>query len=65
MAIVGSAIGLEVARLASAFGMRVSAIRRRGLDIPPSVEEVRRPASYALLGRSDVVMLSAPLTAET
>jgi D-2-hydroxyacid dehydrogenase (NADP+) len=68
MAIVGlGAIGLEVARLASAFGMRVSAIRRRTeLDVPASVEEVLAPDRlHELLGRSDVVVLSAPLTAET
>ena len=68
MAIVGlGAIGLEVARLASAFGMRVSAIRRRTeLAVPASVEEVLPPDQlHDVLGRSDVVVLSAPLTAET
>ena len=68
MAIVGlGAIGLEVARLASAFGMRVSAIRRRlDLAVPAGVDEVLPPgALHELLGRSDVVVLSAPLTAET
>jgi phosphoglycerate dehydrogenase-like enzyme len=68
MAIVGlGAIGLEVARLASAFGMRVSAIRRRiELEAPASVDEVLPPDKlHELLGRSDVVVLSAPLTTET
>ena len=68
IAIVGlGAIGLEVARLASAFGMRVSAIRRRsGLEMPSAVEEVLPPDQlHELLARSDVVVLSAPLTAET
>jgi phosphoglycerate dehydrogenase-like enzyme len=68
IAIVGlGAIGLEVARLAAAFGIHVSAVRRRtDLPVPPSVEEVLPPDRlHELLGRSDVVLLSAPLTAET
>lgn len=68
LAIIGlGAIGLEVAGLASAFGMRVSAIRRRTeLPVPPLVDEVLPPDRlHDLLGRSDVVVLSAPLTAET
>jgi phosphoglycerate dehydrogenase-like enzyme len=68
MAIVGlGSIGLEVARVAAPFGMRVSAIRKRvSLPRPPSVEEVLPPESLLdLLGRSDVVVLSAPLTADT
>lgn len=68
IAIVGlGAIGLEVARLASAFGMRVSAIRRRaGREVPSTVEEALPPDRlHELLARSDVVVLSAPLTAET
>ena len=68
MAIVGlGAIGLEVATLAAAFGLRVSAIRKR-LDqpIPASVEEVSAPDRLLdLLARTDVVVLCAPQTAET
>jgi len=68
MAIVGlGAIGLEVARIAAPFGLRVSAIRRRvDLPLPPSVEEALPPERlHELLARSDVVVLSAPLTSET
>jgi phosphoglycerate dehydrogenase-like enzyme len=68
MAIVGlGAIGLEVARIATPFGMRVSAIRKRADQVAPSsVEEVLPPAQLSeLLARSDVVVLSAPLTPET
>ena len=68
MAIIGlGAIGLEVARLAAPFGLRVSAIRRRAnLPLPPSVEEALPPDRlFDLLEQSDVVVLSAPLTAET
>ena len=68
MTIVGlGSIGLEVARVAAPFGMRVSAIRKRfNQPLPPSVEEVLPPESLLdLLARSDVVVLSAPLTADT
>jgi phosphoglycerate dehydrogenase-like enzyme len=68
MAIVGlGSIGVEVARVAAPFGMRVSAIRRRVQQlIPASVEEVLPPERlFDLLARSDVVVLSAPLTADT
>ena len=68
MAIVGlGSIGLEVARVAAPFGMRVSAVRRRvNLPLPPLVEEVLPPERLLdLLARSDVVVLSAPLTADT
>jgi len=68
MGIVGlGSIGVEVARLASAFGMQVSAIRRRAeLPRPDGVDEVLPPSRLGdLLGTSDVVVLSAPLTAST
>jgi phosphoglycerate dehydrogenase-like enzyme len=68
MAIVGlGAIGLEVSRIAAVLGMRVSAIRRRAdLPAPPSVDEVLPPDRLnELLARTDVILLSAPLTAET
>jgi phosphoglycerate dehydrogenase-like enzyme len=47
--------------------MRVSAIRKRADQVAPSsVEEVLPPAQLSeLLARSDVVVLSAPLTPET
>lgn len=68
MGIVGlGAIGLEVAKAASGFGMRVWAIRKR-LDevMPSSVERILPPERLSeLLAASDVVVLSAPLTPET
>jgi phosphoglycerate dehydrogenase-like enzyme len=68
MAVIGlGAIGLEVARLAAAIDIRVSAIRRRSdQDVPPFVDEVLPPGRlFDLLGRSDSIVLSTPLTAET
>jgi phosphoglycerate dehydrogenase-like enzyme len=68
MGIVGlGSIGREVALIASAFGMHVAGIRRR-LDqpLPPGVERVLAPGRLdELLGWSDVVVLSTPLTAAT
>ena len=68
MGIIGlGAIGSEVARVAAAFGMRVSAIRRRaGSDLPEGVERLLTPERLPeLLAESDVIVLSAPLTRET
>jgi D-2-hydroxyacid dehydrogenase (NADP+) len=68
MGIVGlGSIGREIAALAGPFGMRVSGIRKRiDRPLPPGVEEVLPPDRLpVLLGRSDVVVLSAPLTEET
>jgi phosphoglycerate dehydrogenase-like enzyme len=66
--IVGlGSIGLEIARIASAFGMTISAIRKHA-DAPPpdGVEEVLPPTRlFDLLAKSDVVVLCAPSTAET
>lgn len=68
LGIVGlGSIGAEVAKLTTRFGMRVSATRRH-LDapIPEGVEEVLPPDRLSeLLGKSDVVLLSAALTPET
>jgi D-2-hydroxyacid dehydrogenase (NADP+) len=72
MAIVGlGSIGIEIAKIAAPFGMRVSGIRRRA-DLPPpsgpgwAVEEVLPPERLIeLVGRSDVVVLSAPVTPAT
>jgi phosphoglycerate dehydrogenase-like enzyme len=68
MGIVGlGAIGLEVAKAASGFGMRVWAVRKRVDEpVPASVEKILPPARLnELLATSDVVVLSAPLTPET
>ena len=68
LAIVGlGAIGLEVAPIASALGLRVSAIRKRtNQPRPDSVEDVLPPERlFELLARSDVVVLAAPLTPDT
>ncbi len=68
MGIVGlGSIGVEVARAASGFGMRVSATRRRAdLPPPPGVDEVLPPdQTTTLLRQSDVMVLSAPLTPGT
>lgn len=68
LGVVGlGAIGTETAALAAAFGMRVSAIRRRvEQPLPDGVEEVLPPERlHDLLGRSDVVVLSPPLTSAT
>jgi phosphoglycerate dehydrogenase-like enzyme len=68
LGIVGlGSIGLEIARVAAPFGLRVSATRRRVAQKPPEcVEDVLPPERLPdLLERSDVVVLSAPLTPET
>jgi phosphoglycerate dehydrogenase-like enzyme len=68
MGIIGlGSIGLEVARAASGFGMRVWAIRKRVDEpVPGSVETVLPPDRLSeLLASSDVIVLSAPLTPET
>src|SRR5437762_1337998 len=68
MGIVGlGSIGCEVARLAAAFGMRVSGVRRRVTrDRPPGVDEVLPPERLPdMLAVSDVVVLAAPHTSST
>ncbi len=68
MGIVGlGSIGLEVARLAAAVGMRVWGVRRRAdQPLPPGVERVLPPDRLDdLLSGSDVVVLAAPQTAAT
>ena len=80
--IVGyGSLGRSVASLASAFGARVIALRRRpeggagtvaleteddGFPFEPRVDRVVGPGGlHELLGESDVVVLAAPLTPET
>jgi phosphoglycerate dehydrogenase-like enzyme len=68
MGIVGlGAIGLEVARVAAAFGFHVSATRKHADRLlPECVEHVFPPARLLdLLAVSDVIVLSAPLTSDT
>jgi phosphoglycerate dehydrogenase-like enzyme len=68
MGIVGlGAIGVEVARLAASFGLRVSAVRKHADRLaPPSVEEVLGPHRLLeLLGKSDIVVVATALTRET
>ncbi len=68
LGIVGlGAIGGAVARLGSAFGMRVIGLRRRPqAPAPDGVAQVYGSDRLAdLLGESDYVVVSAPLTRET
>lgn len=59
-------IGIETARLAKAFGMRVIASKRTVGDRPPEVDELL-PSDrlHELLGRSDAVLLSLAFTEKT
>ena len=60
-------IGSEVARLASAFGARVVATRRRasGAPEPDGVEVLPADGLPELLAQSDFVVLALPLTPQT
>lgn len=59
-------IGSEVARLASAFGMRVIGIDERRTENPPGVAELHPAAALdAQLPRADFVILTVPHTPET
>ncbi|MDX6475967.1 MAG: hypothetical protein QOH95_1478 [Gaiellaceae bacterium] len=60
------AIGLEVARLASAFGMRVLGVKRHADGEVPHVESVHPPEQLReLVGEADAVVITLPLTDET
>jgi phosphoglycerate dehydrogenase-like enzyme len=68
LGIVGlGAIGCRVARIAAAMGMKVVGTRREtDWPVPEGVAEAMAPSELPrLLAISDVVVLSAPLTAET
>ncbi len=67
MGIVGlGGTGRELARRASAFGMRVVAVDPEDVDVPPEVEACwNMDRFHPLLEQSDVVAICAPLTAET
>jgi phosphoglycerate dehydrogenase-like enzyme len=62
-------IGRAVAELASAFGARVIATRRKADEAAPAVRGVDvvggPDALFGVLGRSDFIVLAAPLTPET
>ena len=59
-------IGAEVARLATAFGMRVIGVDERRPKAPPGVAELHRAAALdELLPRADFVILTVPHTPET
>jgi phosphoglycerate dehydrogenase-like enzyme len=59
------AIGLEVARLADAFGMRVLGVKRHVEDLP-HVESVHPPEKLDdLVGEADAIVVTLPLTEET
>ena len=61
------AIGREVARMASGLGMRVLGTRREtGDPVPDGVAEAHGPSALpVLLPAADLVVLAAPLTAES
>ena len=67
MGIVGlGGTGREMARRASAFGMRVVAVDPEDVEVPPEVEACwGMDRFHALLEQSDVVAVCAPLTTET
>ena len=71
MGIVGlGSIGMEIVKLASPFGIRVSGIRRRPSGSPEptiaGVDDVLSPERLPeLLAKSDVVVLAVPHTPET
>jgi phosphoglycerate dehydrogenase-like enzyme/glyoxylase-like metal-dependent hydrolase (beta-lactamase superfamily II) len=58
--------GAETAKRAHAFGMRVIAVDPKEFAVPSYVSRLEKPAMLnALLRVADVVVLAAPLTAET
>jgi phosphoglycerate dehydrogenase-like enzyme len=67
LGIIGlGSIGMEAARMAKAFGMRVIALRRRAGDGGPDVDQVfAADALHDMLGRSDAVLISIAYTAQT
>jgi len=67
MGIIGlGSIGVELAKRAAAFGMRLVAVDPRRTERPPEVAEIYRPDRLAdLLAQSDVVVICAPHTRET
>lgn len=65
-AVIGlGAIGEETARLAKAFGMKVLGIRRTGGDSPHVDRMYDMGSLMEVLGQSDYVIVTLPLTKET
>ncbi|CAN7375244.1 D-2-hydroxyacid dehydrogenase [Bosea sp. LjRoot9] len=66
MVIVGlGRIGLRLAALASAFGIRVIGVRRQP-EPQPHIEAIVRPDQlHEVMAQADIVALTCPLTAET
>jgi phosphoglycerate dehydrogenase-like enzyme len=59
-------MGQEIARIARCFGMRVVGLARRTRVCPPYLDEILGSTELdSLLGSSDFVILSLPLTPET
>lgn len=59
-------IGREIARRAKGFGMKVLATKKTATTLPPFVDELLPHTELkTLLRRSDIVVISAPLTPET
>jgi phosphoglycerate dehydrogenase-like enzyme len=67
LVIVGvGAIGLEVARLATAFGMRVVGVKRNADEQLPHVDSVHPPEQLGeLVGYAHAIVVTLPLTDET
>ena len=67
MGIIGlGAIGVELAKRAAAFDMRIVAVDPRRTEPPPQVTAIYQPDRLAdLLSQSDVVVICAPHTRET
>jgi phosphoglycerate dehydrogenase-like enzyme len=60
------AIGLEVARLASAFGMRVVGVKRHADEQLPYVDSLHPPGElHELVGDAQAIVVTLPLTDET
>lgn len=58
-------IGARIARLASAFGMRVTGVRRRAAQAGDAIEIVHPDRLPELLPEADVIILACSLTPET
>jgi phosphoglycerate dehydrogenase-like enzyme len=60
------AVGIEVARVAKALGMRTIGVNRRGVSDAPHVDETHPAADLLdLVPRADAIVVALPLTADT